>query len=250
MHTDTRADSAAEPPEAARLVFADQLPLACQYAELLATDGVVRGLLGPREAPRLWDRHLLNCAVVAELIPDGASVMDVGSGAGLPGIVLAIVRPDLDVTLVDSMVRRTDFLAEAVDALDLAARVRVVRARAEERPGTPVDVVTARALAPLDRLAGWCLPLVVPGGRVLALKGESAAEEVAAHRAAVRRLGGAEPIIRCCGEAVLDPPTTVVEIGRERSAPGAGRRESKAAPGGSRTLRPAPGFGGSGRRGR
>jgi 16S rRNA (guanine527-N7)-methyltransferase len=246
---DTRADAAAEPPEAARLVFGDQLPLARRYAGLLSTDGVVRGLLGPREAPRLWDRHLLNCAVVEELIPDGASVMDVGSGAGLPGIVLAIVRPDLNVTLVDSMVRRTDFLDEAVDDLGLAVRVRVVRARAEERPGKPVDVVTARALAPLDRLAAWCLPLVVPDGRVLALKGESAADEVAAHRAAVRRLGGAEPAIRCCGGAVLEAPTTVVEIVKERSVPAATRRGSKAGPAGSRD-RPAPGFGGSAHRGR
>ena len=247
---DTQVDSAAEPPLAARLVFGDQLPLARRYAGLLATDGVVRGLLGPREAPRLWDRHLLNCAVVAELIPAGASVMDVGSGAGLPGIVLAIVRPDLEMTLVDSMIRRTDFLDEAVDTLGLAARVRVMRARAEERPGEPVDVVTARALAPLDRLAGWCLPLLVANGRVLALKGESAVEEVAAHRTAVRRLGGAEPVIRCCGEAVLDSPTTVVEIVKERTVPATPRHEPKAAPGGSRARRPAPGSRGSARRGR
>ena len=177
---DTQVDSAAEPPEAARLVFGDQLPLARRYAGLLATDGVVRGLLGPREAPRLWDRHLLNCAVVAELIPAGASVMDVGSGAGLPGIVLAIVRPDLEMTLVDSMIRRTDFLDEAVDTLGLAARVRVMRARAEERPGEPVDVVTARALAPLPLLLSLASPLLAPDGICLFPKGRDAEAELTA----------------------------------------------------------------------
>jgi 16S rRNA (guanine527-N7)-methyltransferase len=205
----------AEPPEpAARLVFADRLPVARRYADLLATEGVVRGLIGPREAPRLWERHLLNCAVVGEIIQKDASVIDVGSGAGLPGIVLAVIRPDLSVTLVESMARRTAFLAEAVQALGLEDTVRVVRARAEEYAGPPGDVVTARAVAPLDRLAAWCLPLVAPGGRLLALKGESAADEVATHRAALGRLGGRVPVIRHCGVDVLDPPTTVVEITR------------------------------------
>src|SRR5216110_1698875 len=92
---------------AAEALFGDRLPLAVRYAELLATDGVVRGLIGPREASRIWDRHLLNCAVVGEIIPDGASVIDVGSGAGLPGIALALARPDLRVVLVDSLARRT-----------------------------------------------------------------------------------------------------------------------------------------------
>jgi 16S rRNA (guanine527-N7)-methyltransferase len=202
---------------AARLAFGDRLPLAHRYAELLATDGVVRGLIGPREAPRLWERHLLNCAVVAEIIDKESSVVDVGSGAGLPGIVLAIARPDLTVTLIEPMARRIAFLTEAVASLGLAGAVRVVRARAEEYSGPLADVVTARAVAPLDRLAAWCLPLAAPGGRVLALKGASAAEEVAAHRAAVQRLGGGTPVIRYCGAEVLDPPTTVVEIVRSRT---------------------------------
>src|SRR3954449_533182 len=144
-------------PPTAEGVFASRTALAERYAELLATDGVVRGLIGPREAPRLWERHLLNCAVVAEMIPYGASVLDVGSGAGLPGIVLAVARPDLSVTLVEPLARRTTFLTEAVDTLGLGTTVTVVRARAEEalRNGTPTaDVVTARAVAPLDRLAG------------------------------------------------------------------------------------------------
>lgn len=202
----------------ARDIFGDRLDRAVAYADLLATEGVVRGLIGPREAPRIWDRHLLNCAVVAELIPERASVVDVGSGAGLPGIVLAVARPDLTVTLVEPLARRTAFLSEVVTELDLDRTVEVVRARAEELAGrTPADVVTARAVAPLDRLAGWCLPLAALGGRLLALKGASAADEVAAHREAVGRLGGAAPVVRRCGVGLIDPPTTVVEILRERA---------------------------------
>lgn len=210
---------------AARRMFGDALPVAEAYARLLVTDGVVRGLIGPREAPRIWDRHLLNCAAVAELIPPGASVIDVGSGAGLPGMVLAVARPDLTVTLVEPLARRTAFLTEAVTALGLDGRVSVLRARAEEvgaalAAGTdlarPADVVTARAVAPLDRLAGWCLPLAVPRGRLLALKGESAAAEAAEHAEAIARLGGGAPVIRRCGVDLLDPPATVVEIVRER----------------------------------
>nr|WP_204035372.1 16S rRNA (guanine(527)-N(7))-methyltransferase RsmG [Micromonospora qiuiae] len=211
------------PPElaaAARRLIGDRLDLAAAYAELLVTDGVLRGLIGPREAPRIWDRHLLNCAAVAELIPAGATVLDVGSGAGLPGLVLAIARPDLTVTLIEPLARRTAFLQEVVDALALHESVRVLRGRAEElaAQADPVqgDVVTARAVAPLDRLAAWCLPLAVPGGRLLALKGASAAEEIADHAAAVHRLGGGEPVLHRCGEGVVEPPTTVAEIVRER----------------------------------
>ncbi len=203
---------------AATAVFGDRLPLAAAYVDLLATDGVVRGLIGPREAPRLWERHLLNCAVVAEAIPHGASVLDVGSGAGLPGIVLAVARPDLSIGLVEPLARRTTFLTEAVEMLGLGGIVTVVRARAEEaaRTLTPADVVTARAVAPLDRLAGWCLPLTAVGGRLLALKGSSAADEVAEHRSAVAALGGGDPSVRLCGEGLIDPPTTVVEVVREQ----------------------------------
>ncbi|MCW6008903.1 16S rRNA (guanine(527)-N(7))-methyltransferase RsmG [Micromonospora sp. CPCC 205371] len=219
---------------AAEALFADRPDLAAEYAGLLATDGVVRGLIGPREAPRLWDRHLLNCAAVVELIPHGAAVVDVGSGAGLPGIVLAIARPDLTVTLVEPLARRVSFLTEAVTALGLDGSVTVVRARAEEcqeRP--PADVVTARAVAPLDRLGRWCLPLAAVGGRLLALKGASAVNEVAEHREALTRLGGGDPIVRRCGVGLIDPPATVVEIVRERvvasgrsKAPRAGRSGS------------------------
>ena len=216
-------DRVSSPPEsvlaAAEHYFGDRLDLAARYAELLTTDGVVRGLIGPREAPRVWERHLLNCAALVELIPPDARVVDVGSGAGLPGIVLAMARPDISVILVESLARRTAFLSEVVANLDLASTT-VVRARAEEcgtgrqRRFDPADIVTARAVAPLDRLAAWCIPLAAEGGRVLALKGESAAEEIATHRRAVRAAGGGPPSIRLCGEGVIDPPTTVVEIER------------------------------------
>ncbi|WP_343447937.1 16S rRNA (guanine(527)-N(7))-methyltransferase RsmG [Micromonospora schwarzwaldensis] len=209
--------------EAARALFGDRLDLAAAYAELLATEGVLRGLIGPRETPRLWDRHLLNCAVVAERIPEGASVIDVGSGAGLPGLVLAIARPDLTVTLVEPLARRVAFLVEAVQRLGLTRSVRVFRGRADEaaagsrdREPLSADIVTARAVAPLDRLAGWCLPLMAPGGRLLALKGASAAEEITEHADAVARLGGGEPTLHRCGTGMIEPAATVVEVVRER----------------------------------
>ncbi len=240
------ARDAVLPPElaeAARSLFGDRLELAAAYAELLVTDGVVRGLIGPREAPRIWDRHLLNCAAVAERIPEGATVIDVGSGAGLPGMVLAIARPDLRVTLVEPLARRTAFLIEAVEGLGLTRMVRVFRGRAEEAAAGPgggdpfsADVVTARAVAPLDRLASWCLPLTVRGGRLVALKGSSAAEEIAEHAATVERLGGGEPTVHRCGVDVIDPPTTVVEIVRERVVGPAGKaRRAKRRGGRSRS---------------
>jgi len=150
----------------------------------------------------------------------------------LPGIVLAIARSDLAVTLVEPLARRTAFLTEAVATLGLGAEVTVVRSRAEDlaRPGRgaagvpPADVVTARAVAPLDKLVGWCLPLATIGGRLLAIKGASAPDEVAAHRDRIVRLGGAEPTVRQCGLAVLDIPTTVVEVVRLRGAQAAGRQ--------------------------
>lgn len=209
-------ESPAGPPAGlaavAGTVFGARLPLARRYAELLATDGVVRGLIGPREAPRLWDRHLLNCAVLGEVIPDGSTVIDVGSGAGLPGIVLGVARPDLHITLLEPLARRVTFLDEVVAELGLA-RVTVLRGRAEESAGRLLaQVVTARAVAPLDRLARWCLPLVAPGGRLLAMKGATAADEIAEHAESLRRSGGGPARVIECGVGVVDPPTTVVEI--------------------------------------
>ena len=203
------------PPASAVEVFGERLELAGRYADLLATEGVLRGLIGPREAPRLWERHLVNCGVMSTLLQPGASVIDVGSGAGLPGLVLAVARPDLVITLVEPLARRTSFLEEVVEELDLG-NVTVVRGRAEDVDLPGADVVTARAVAALDKLAGWCLPLAAVGGRLLAMKGSSAAEEIAEHSDAIAKLGGGEAVIRLCGAGLIEPPTTVVEIVKER----------------------------------
>ncbi|MDQ4051828.1 MAG: 16S rRNA (guanine(527)-N(7))-methyltransferase RsmG [Actinomycetota bacterium] len=169
------------------------MALAERYAALLATEGVVRGLIGPREAPRVWERHVLNCAALGEMIPDGATVCDLGSGAGLPGLVLAIARPDLTVTLVEPLLRRTTFLEEVVADLGLGA-VTVERGRAEALHGkASFDVVTSRALAPLARLLDWSMPLVSPEGAMVAMKGRSVADEIAPVRPTLARFGAAEP---------------------------------------------------------
>ncbi|WEH40834.1 16S rRNA (guanine(527)-N(7))-methyltransferase RsmG [Streptomyces sp. NBC_01218] len=200
-------------PESAQAVFGEFLPEAVRYAELLADAGVKRGLIGPREVPRLWERHLLNCAVLAEVVPQDVTVCDVGSGAGLPGIPLALVRPDLKITLLEPLLRRTNFLQEVVELLGLD-HVTVVRGRAEEVMGKipPVHVVTARAVAPLDRLAGWGVPLLRPYGEMLALKGDAAEEEINGARAALSKLGVVETEVLHAGAGVVDPTTTVVRV--------------------------------------
>ncbi len=193
-------------------MFAQALPQAQVFAELLTREATVRGLIGPREVPRLWERHLLNCAVVTDLMPPESTVCDLGSGAGLPGIVLAIRRPDLVVTLVEPLLRRTTFLDLAVSTMGLS-NVHVRRGRAEELQGEAVfDVVTSRAVAPMDRLAGWSLPLVRPGGLFLAMKGSSAGEEVAAAETLIGRLGGRDVQVVSVGDAWLTPPVTVVSV--------------------------------------
>ena len=209
MSSDEHPDVSREtPPSSAAGVFASRLPAAEQYADLLATEGVVRGLIGPREVPRLWDRHILNSAVVLPRVPQGVTVADVGTGAGLPGLVWAIARPDLKVTLIEPLLRRTTFLDEAVVTLGLD-NVRVLRGRAEDVRET-YDVVTARAVAPLDKLGRWCLPLVRKGGVLLALKGRTAEQEVKAAAATLRRLGATTIVVSTYGAA--DNPTTVVEV--------------------------------------
>jgi 16S rRNA (guanine527-N7)-methyltransferase len=189
-----------------------------RFAEILATRGVERGLIGPRESGRLWSRHLVNCAVVAEeatdALPSGTSVADVGSGAGLPGLVWALVRPDLPVTLIEPLLRRSTFLEEVVGELGLSERVTVLRARAEDVSPGGFDVVTARAVARLPQLLTWTLPLAHPGGLVLALKGSAAVTEVAEVEPQRTRLGVADLAIRTYGVGVVDPPTTVVVAAR------------------------------------
>jgi 16S rRNA (guanine527-N7)-methyltransferase len=204
--------AAPDPPEIASEIFGPRLDLARHYADLLAGPGVERGLIGPREVDRIWDRHILNCAAVAELIEPDARVVDVGSGAGLPGLPLAIARPDLAAVLVEPMLRRTDFLTEAVDALGLA--VTVVRGRAEDRAVRDVaagaDAVVSRAVADLVKLTRWSLPLLRPDGRMLALKGERAEAEVAEHGPAMARLGARGVEVVRCGSRYLNPAATVV----------------------------------------
>lgn len=179
---------------------------------MLSGAGAYRGLIGPREVPRLWHRHLLNCAVVAAAVPASAQVIDVGSGAGLPGLTWALLRPDLELVLLEPSQRRTDFLHEAVAALELK-RVRIDRRRAEEAAGDlTAGVVTARAVAPLERLLGWTLPLLRPGGLLLALKGRTAADELRAAAGTLSTAGAPDARLRTYGEDVLDLPTTVVEI--------------------------------------
>ena len=202
--------------DAAQTVFGDRYPLAERYAALLASSGVDRGLIGPREGDRLWERHLLNSAVLAELVPQGCRVLDVGSGAGLPGIPLALARPDLSIVLLEPMARRVVWLREVVTALGLT--VEVHRGRAED-PAVrgelgSNDVVTARAVAPLGRLASWTLPLVAPCGRLLAIKGAGADEEVSRDVVAVRAAGGAAVEIVQCGVNIVHPPTTVIVVRR------------------------------------
>ncbi|MFF3612435.1 16S rRNA (guanine(527)-N(7))-methyltransferase RsmG [Streptomyces sp. NPDC002580] len=200
-------------PEQAREVFGDRFADAVRYAELLAEAGVQRGLIGPREVPRLWERHLLNCAVLSEVVPEGVTVCDVGSGAGLPGIPLALVRDDLKITLLEPLLRRTTFLTEVVEMLGLD-HVTVVRGRAEEVMGKlqQVHVVTARAVAPLDRLAAWGIPLLRPYGEMLALKGDTAEEELKASATALSKLGAVETSILHVGEGIVDPLSTVVRV--------------------------------------
>jgi len=205
------AARAAPVPASAASVFGSALPTATAYAGLLATRGVAHGLLGPREVPRLWDRHLLNCAVVAELIEQRrGTLLDLGSGAGLPGLVLAMVLPDMAVTLLAPMERRCRFLTECVTELGLA-NVSVLRGRAEDVT-IRNDVVTARAVAPLPRLAELAMGVVRPGGMVLAIKGRTAAEELKAAGSVLRRIGVRDAQVVSAGQGKVVPATTVVRF--------------------------------------
>ncbi len=190
----------------------DRLELAIRYTELLATEGVLRGLIGPREAPRLWDRHVLNSAALAEAVPDGVTMCDIGTGAGLPGLVVAIARPDLSITLVEPLLRRTTFLDEVVAELGLD-HVTVVRARAEDLHGAETyDVVTSRAVAPLERLLGWSMPLVAPTGALVAMKGQSVRQEIVDAQEFLARWRCGEPEVFEVGIGLVDPPSTVVRV--------------------------------------
>jgi 16S rRNA (guanine527-N7)-methyltransferase len=212
-------------PQAADIFFGPRAELAQRYAEILAGAGVERGLLGPREIDRLWDRHLFNSAAVAELLEPGERVADIGSGAGLPGIPLALTRPDLRVTLVEPLLRRSEFLREVVD--ELGIDVAVVRGRAEEsavhEQVGEMDAVVSRAVASLDKLTKWSMPLLRVDGRMLAIKGERAEDEIREHRRVMAALGAADERVMRCGESLLNPPVTVV-VARRAATRAATRR--------------------------
>ncbi len=231
-HDDTDEPPVALPaaPSGAAAVFGERMPLAVRFAEILADTGVSHGLVGPREVPRLWDRHVLNCAVIADAFPQGARLVDVGSGAGLPGVALAVVRPDLDVHLVEPMLRRTQWLSGVVTDLGLD-NVSVHRGRAEELVGTvAAPWVTARAVARLDKLARWCVPLLEPGGTLVAMKGRSAATELEEDRRALVRLGLVSAVVSQHGADVLDEPVLTVDLRFEAKVPSAERsRKAKKA---------------------
>jgi 16S rRNA (guanine527-N7)-methyltransferase len=207
-----------EPPAVLFERFPEQAAALIRYAGWLAGPGSVRGLIGPREVPRLWDRHLLNSIALAELLPSGVRLVDLGTGAGLPGLALAIVRPDLRVDLVESLLRRTEFLTEVVADLGLADRVKVVRGRAEDRPVTELvggaSYLTARAVAPLDKLVRLSFPLLVRGGSLLAMKGSSAEDELAQHAAALGRARAEVRGVVECGVGLIDPPARVIHLVR------------------------------------
>ena len=218
------------PPDIATAIFGDRLGLAQRYAELLVGIGVDWGILGPHEIDRLWERHLLNCGVVAELLEPGDRVADIGSGAGLPGLPLAIAKPGLRIVLIESLLRRTEFLRTAVAELGLD--VEVVRGRAEDPAVRQSvggrDAVVSRAVAPLDKVTRWSLGLLRPGGRMLAVKGERAPDELREHRRVMTGLGATDARVVECGVSYLSPPTTVVVARRATPAPvrGPSRRPS------------------------
>ncbi|HEU4908705.1 MAG TPA: 16S rRNA (guanine(527)-N(7))-methyltransferase RsmG [Propionibacteriaceae bacterium] len=201
--------------EIARQVYTDQFPLINRYVDILQSTAVAWGLLGPREADRLWDRHILNSAALSGLLAPDSAVADVGSGAGLPGIPLAILRPDLRMTLIEPLLRRATFLTQTVEELGMTDHVTVVRSRAEDHQQS-YDVVVARAVAPLDRLIGWCNPLLAPGGLILALKGATAGDEIVAANRELEtaRLDAEVLMARAHPEA---EPATVVRL-RPRGA--------------------------------
>lgn len=193
---------------AASEVFGERFALAERYHELLATRGIEWGLMGPREVDRLWERHILNSAALADLLPADATMVDVGSGAGLPGVPLAIARPDLSVTLLEPLLRRFNFLSEVVDELGITSQVAVERGRAEEFSET-FDVVTCRAVAPLSKLLPWVLPLMGRTGELVALKGSSAADEVKAVDKYLTKHGLTAEVLSVRAHALVEPTTAV-----------------------------------------
>jgi 16S rRNA (guanine527-N7)-methyltransferase len=212
-------------PQAAAALFGSRLDHAQRYAQVLAGAGVERGVLGPREVSRLWDRHILNSAAIAELFDADERIADIGSGAGLPGIPLALARPDLRLTLIEPLLRRSEFLREVVD--DLGLEITIVRGRAEDRSVREqvgeMDAVVSRAVASLDKLTKWSVPLLRRDGRMVAMKGERAEEEIREHRRVMASLGAVDVRVMRCGADYLDPPATAVVARRGATVPVANR---------------------------
>jgi 16S rRNA (guanine527-N7)-methyltransferase len=193
--------------------FGDRADAAQRYVGHLVSTGIEWGLIGPREIPRIWGRHVLNCAAVADVIPEGALVADVGSGAGLPGLVLALARPDLMMVLIEPLERRCQWLDTVVEDLGLGDRVDVVKARAEQVVDTiDADVVTARAVKALKTLIPLTLPLVHGDGQLVALKGRSAQDEIDKAAKIIRKYKGRDASVLVLGEELLEEPTTVVRV--------------------------------------
>ena len=197
-------------PESANAIFGPQIEKARAFAQKLANDSDDLGLLGPRELDKLWSRHILNSAVVTETVKAGDLVADVGSGAGLPGIPMAIALPEAHFVLIEPMERRSNWMLEVIEELGLT-NVEVRRARAEEVLDLTFDIVTARAVAALDKLLRLTVHLLKPGGSLIALKGSKAAEEIEAAKRLQKKLGIASFEIQICGEKFLAEPTSVVK---------------------------------------
>ena len=199
-------------PKEAQEVFGEYIGQARQYFDLLVRDGDLLGLIGPRELPKLWSRHILNSAVVADLIEDGQVVADVGSGAGFPGIPMAILRPKVKFVLIEPMERRANWLADVVVPTLGLENVKVLRGRAEEAPLRNYDVTTARAVSALPKLLRMLVPLTAPGGQVLAMKGSKAQDEIEESKSLAKKLRLESFEIVTVGEKLLIDPTTVVRV--------------------------------------
>lgn len=211
---ETNPEPHTEPtPDIAADIFGDRLELAVAYHHSLATTAAERGFIGPKEVSRLWSRHILNCAVISDAFAQSQKVADIGSGAGLPGIPLAIARPDLSVTLIEPLLKRSTYLRQISEELELS-NVTVVRGRAEEQQRALFDAVTSRAVAPLGKLAAWSLPLVRAGGSMIAMKGASVGEELERDAKVIAKAGGTDASIFTVGEGSVEQPSTLIRIVR------------------------------------
>lgn len=198
--------------DAAEVIYGEQTQLAERFVEHLVTTGIEWGLLGPREVPIMWERHVLNCAVVQELLPRGGVVADVGSGAGLPGLALAIARPDVQFVLIEPLERRVDWLNIVIEDLGLE-NVDVIRARSEQVFDTvDVDIVTARAVSAMKSLVPMTVPLLHGQGELLAIKGKSATSEIEKAEKVLRKFKTTKAEVLTIGDELLEVPTTVARL--------------------------------------